>query len=520
MRKILLAMGCFLFFLSSSIIVNGQLLSPHASVEGELTLDTMAFFVGKTRLIGTFSGYKIDYLLNETSFSGIDAVPILGSCTFKDIDSVTVFDINTLNNKSFEDILDLNLDEFSVFTHVNIMVEKGPSLLGINQSNLVVDSNLEFAISSVMNLKNEEGNSTPFLAIISSSSMKIQYLEKSFFLTQTTENGTIIIEDLNGNVLWNENSTQKIFLIEDRDLSFTQNSPLYIFPIIENDENIALTISPADLQSIDIMSMINEVSTVTSDFGEIPDISESMGGFNDIIPIISSVVNGGIIISKTNDIFTIDNSPQKFTGFGFARGDNYQVNIHPKVNKTEINGDSKLVFLGNHFYTSQAKESDNGVSFPYAILLVWIIAISLFLLMKYYFKKEIKINYDKRIKKFLLIFHIIALIIAFILMDQEINYQFGTSFLNVLFGQGFSLVAAIFIVIELIMWVLGYILLAIPMYILSLSILKIYGIGDGSKSISKGFGAFFIWIFCAFYIKLILNLFFSILNPGNLFMMG
>jgi hypothetical protein len=371
-----------------------------------------------------------------------------------------------------------------------------------------------------MNFRIDEGNSIPFLAIISSSSMKMEYSEKSVFLTQTTKNGIINIEDTNGNILWNENSTEKIFLIEDRDLSFTQNSPLYIFPMIENNEDITLTISPADLQSIDIMSMINEVSTVTSDFGEIPDISESMGEFNDIMPIISSVVNGGIIIPKTNDVFTIDNSPQKFTGFGFARGDNFQVNINLKANTTDINGDSRLVFLGNHFYTSQAKDSENGVSFPFVILIIWIVAISIFLLMKYYFKKEAKINYDKKKKKFLLIFHIVALIIAFILMDQEINYQFGTSFLNVIFGQGFSLVAAIFIVVELIMWVLGYFLLAIPIYILTLSVLKIYGIGDGSKSISKGIGAFFIWIFCAFYIKLILNLFFSILNPGNLFMMG
>ncbi|RLF56876.1 MAG: hypothetical protein DRN27_08890, partial [Thermoplasmata archaeon] len=117
------------------------------------------------------------------------------------------------------------------------------------------------------------------------------------------------------------------------------------------------------------------------------------------------------------------------------------------------------------------------------------------------------------------ILHIVALIIAFIFMDREISFQFGMSAIDAIIGQGISLILVGFILIELIMWVFGFFILAIPIRIITNSALRIFGIGKDGKAIGKGVGAFGIWIFCAFYIKLIINFIFLIINPGNLFPM-
>ena len=45
MNKTLVMMGCIALFLSSSIVVNAQILSPIAHLSGDISQDAMAFFV-------------------------------------------------------------------------------------------------------------------------------------------------------------------------------------------------------------------------------------------------------------------------------------------------------------------------------------------------------------------------------------------------------------------------------------------------------------------------------------------
>jgi len=105
-------------------------------------------------------------------------------------------------------------------------------------------------------------------------------------------------------------------------------------------------------------------------------------------------------------------------------------------------------------------------------------------------------------------------------MDREISFQFGMSAIDAVIGQGVSLILLASVIVELIMWVFGFLLLAIPLRMITNSGLRIIGIGKGGKGIGKGVGAFGIWIFCAFYVKLIINMIFLIINPSNLFPMG
>ncbi|UCF12647.1 MAG: hypothetical protein JSW06_11565 [Thermoplasmatales archaeon] len=519
MNKTLLMVGCIVVYLTAFNVVNAQILSPVAHLEGTIDPDTKAYFVGSTSFSGDFQGYPIDYLESNPLFEEINAFPLFGSSIFKDIVSVTIFDIETIDNQSLEDIL--NLSTFGIrFTDVTIFAKGGLFVLGANQGNINTNSDLNYAISSIVSFEIDEGNNIPFLAVITISQMNMHYVGESALLVQPSDNGSIIIEDFNGNKLWNENSSNKIFYIEDESFSFVQDSPLYLFPLMETSKDIELSISPAESYSIDIYSLLEDVTKEAEGFGEIPDFYDKIQGFDEIISTASTIVNGGMILVDTNDRFTVDNSHQTFSSFGFARGDKFQVTISSRTSSSTINGEYKLIFLGDHLYTSQAKESENGVAFPFILVFVWAVAIGLYHLFRFYLKKDTNKELDEKVKRYASIFHIIALIIAFILMDREISYQFGISAIDALLGQGISLVLAVFIIVELIMWILGYISLAIPIHIITMSGLKMIGIGKKGKGIGKGIGALFIWVFCTFYIKLIINLILLIMNPSNFFQMG
>ncbi|MFW6121826.1 MAG: hypothetical protein ACOC80_13155, partial [Petrotogales bacterium] len=445
-----------IIFLTLFGVVEAQILSPVAHLEGTINPDTKAFFVGHTSFSGNFNGYDgssliqsylqnypietVDFFFNyffDFSMDNFTIFPLLGTNFFQNVNKVTIIDVENLDFQSVEDALNFDIDTFPNFSHVNIIAEQGFFILGTDKGSINTNSDPDYAISSALSI-DMEGETIPFLLSLTESKMNIQYMGEQALLAQSTGNASIIIQDSAGNILWNNNSMNKIFFIEDKRFSYNQDSPIYLFPLEETTGDIELSISPAESRSLDIYSLLNEVTDVTADFGDIPDFSENLQVFDEIISTVADIVNGGMILVETNDTFTIDNSEQTFTNFGFARGNKFKATLSPSG--STINGEYKLIFLGDHLYTSQAKESENGVALPVLIVLVWAIAIGLFLAFRFYIKKDVNEELDEKIKRYALIFHIIALIVAFILMDREISYQFGFSAIDALTGQGISLV--------------------------------------------------------------------------------
>lgn len=528
MKKTFILLGFIVILFTSSAAA--QMLSPVVHLQGTIDADTKAFFVGKTSVSGTFQGYQMDSFPDNPLFEEVNVVPLFGSSTFKDIESVTIIDTQTIDIESLDDLATLEGDDFPKFSNVHIIAEDGPFILAINHGNINIQSDLSYAISSIINLDISESTTNQFLVILTTSRMNTQFLGESAYLVPTSNNSNIFVKDSTGNKVWSGSSTHTIFSIEDEDFTFLQDSSLYLFPILSEEtyETAKLSISPADSPFIDISSLLKEVTDAASGFGDISDISGSIQGFETIVSTASAMVNGGMILIDADDIFTVDGTSQTMKGIGFARGNSFDVTISSDTNTAIISGEYKLIFLGDHLYTSQAKESNEGVSFPYIMVIIWIVAFALFLLSHYkikiftpiLFKKEIDESLDTKIKKYVLVFHIAALIIAFILMDREISFQFGMSAIDAVIGQGVSLILLGFVIVELIMWVFGFLLLAIPLRMITNFGLRIIGIGKGGKGIGKGVGAFGMWIFCAFYVKLIINLIFLIINPSNLFPMG
>lgn len=520
MLKTLLMMGCILVLFTVS--VNAQILSPVSHLEGRIDTNTNSFFMGRTSVSGTFEGCQLDSFGDITFFKEINALPLFGSSTIEDIDSVLIVDIQELENKSLEDIANLSVEKFS---NVKLSTESGISLIGTTGGEIELQSELDFAFSTILSSDIILGSTIPFLTLITTSKIQTHHSGQLSLLIQFSNQSGIVVEDSDGNVIWDDDSTNKLFLIDDASFTVTQDSSIYLFPLISPDNKtpIELSLTPTDAKSIDIFGLIEEVSSSFSDFGEmdITALTENIQGLDELISTAYAIANGAMIFTEFNGTFQVDNSPQTFSGIGFARGNQFDVSISPETQEATIEGEYKMIFLGDHLYTPQAKESENGVAFPFLLFIIWILAFCLYLFFRFYIKINVNVELDEKIKRYTMIFHIVALIIAFILMDREISFQFGISAIDAILGQGVSLISAAFIGIELIIWVLGFILLAIPVRIITNSGLQyFYGVGKHGKAIGKGVGALFIWVFCAFYVKLFVNVIILIINPGSLFPMG
>lgn len=216
----------------------------------------------------------------------------------------------------------------------------------------------------------------------------------------------------------------------------------------------------------------------------------------------------------------IDHYPQTFSGIGFARCNIMSVTYQEGSTGPSIEGESKLIFLGDHFYNPQANKTNDGIAFPFELLALWIVALCVFVYIRYFVRPDINEDKNDSIKRYALVFHVMILIIAFILMDREISDQFGTSAGDALFSQGFSSITGALLLFELIIWVLGFLILAIPVQLLTRSGLRMLSIGKGGKGISKGIGDLFIWVFCGLYLHLIINLFLVPFNLSHLLSLG
>jgi hypothetical protein len=71
--------------------------------------------------------------------------------------------------------------------------------------------------------------------------------------------------------------------------------------------------------------------------------------------------------------------------------------------------------------------------------------------------------------------------------------------------------------VELILWILGYVILAIPVRILVSSGLRLLNIGKGGKGIGKAIGGLSVWVFCRLYLLLCMNIIFSVIHFSGIF---
>ena len=77
-----------------------------------------------------------------------------------------------------------------------------------------------------------------------------------------------------------------------------------------------------------------------------------------------------------------------------------------------------------------------------------------------------------------------------------------------------------FLLLEIILWVLGYLLLAIPIQLISYAVIRYLGYGKGGNGVRKAIGDLSIWVFCGLYLLLLTNFILSLIHFNTLVPVG
>ena len=526
----------FIFFLAAPSLIHAQLLSPTAHIKGKVDLGTKSVFLGKTILSGNIHGFPVTSLLNIFLPGEMYAFPLFGENILRDVDRVIIVETSALENITIESLGDIADMDGNNFSDVYITITAGgyPFLLGSSDDGIISlqSEYMEYAISVLTNFRLDEWEEEiPFLVELATSEINMSYMGNMSMLiplSNKSADSHAVIYGSDGAVLWNDTLDDKFFLIDDNSFTITQNSSFSLFPIYskKNEERVIdLSIYPTSSEHIDMSSVLKNVESSIKGFGNIDlsDLSGSIRGFDTILSAASPVLNGAWILVDTNDTLTVDNTPQSFSKIGFIRYNELSLRVSDTEGEyvASVVGDCKLIFLGDHFYTAQASDSENGVAFPLPFVGIWVLAAGFFILSHFVFKKEVNQVYDEKIRRPAMVFHIVALIVAFILMDREISYQFGISAIDVMFSQSMPMFSAMFVLMELSLWTVGFLIVAIPIRIVIQSILRmIMGIGKGGRGIGKGVGVLSIWFFSAFYVQLFINIILTMLRPDSFFPVG
>jgi hypothetical protein len=524
MKKTPLLIGILIIFFLMIPSANAVFVSSH-ELNGTLSKDTNAFFIGKTEIDGTFTGFPMEQLINSSIVKDMGGFPLLGACTITNLDTVIVAeDINITNANSLEELFFQNFNRITQYSDVDITTDNGLFLLGINQGRLNISSNLNYAITTFVPLEIIPQTTTRFFLTVTNNPLTMQCSGDFAVLTTLSDKGTISVKDRRGSTLWTSTTPNNYLVLQNKKFSITQHPPLSIFPlnVLPSPVPLKLSISPADPHDVEITQLLENVSVALENFGEgtTSEFTKNINEFVSLIQTTSLVANGAMVFLQTNDTVTIDHSAQQFTSVGFARFNTLDVTYVDYSSGPMLQANCTLISLGNHFYIPQAKRTSDGIVFPYELLIIWILALCVFVYVRFFLKPPVDIKKDEIIKRYAVFFHIAILIISFILLDSEINSLFGISAFTLLFFQGFSAITGAFFLLELIIWVLGYIILAIPLQLLVYSAFRLLGIGKGGNGIRKAIGDLSIWVFCGLYVLLLINIVFSLVHMSSFFPMG
>ena len=509
-RLFILAMGCLLILLISPNI-DAQILSSSIYFQVNLNGDTIPISIGAVDINGIIYGLEAESIIDISSYEDIldnplvrehfdtsildnpHVLPILVNTYFNDIDEVTlvnldIFDKISYENLSYKDIQDI-LENITSFYNVDIIADQ--CVFGTNGSGIKINlHSSSCTITSLISTSIINNIDVPMLVILRESPTSLKYLGRNSFLMPFSDNSRIKILDQNGKEIWNTSSSNIILFIEDNNISFMEKP--CILPV-SNSSHLKLRVTPSP-EEINPIKLLDQIPSDYLEEIHLPDYK--------LLTMFSPIVNGALIlINNTIDNIFIGNTIQQYHGFSIIRSEDYIISIDDFSKK--IKGDGKLFFIGDHFYSNQAADDPHGINFFYLPVILWIVAIIVFMITRKIPSRSKEYHISKNIRISLILIHIASIIITFILMDQEINYQFGNSLLSSLLS--FSLITGVFALLQFIIWIIGYLSCSIPIAITINSILRYLNLKN--KNIARSIGIFSIWFFTILYTTMILNVF-------------
>ncbi len=520
-------------YLLAGIVIVFFIMSPSATAlltssytfKGTLTKDAEVFFMGKTTMNGSFTGHPMKHLVDSSLVQQMGGFPLIGASTITNLDSVIVAeDIDITTATSLEELFVQYFDHLIYYSDVDISMDTGLFILGVEKGTISLSSDLPYAVTTIVPLEIVPDTIARFFVVATDSALSMRCSGDFSVLTTLSDASTIRIKGRNGNTLWNGGSPNDYLIIQDTTYSLTKTPPLSLFPLPDTLSTISLTmsVSPATSTDVQIQQLIQNVSMVLTVFNDssTSDFLQNIDDLDSLIQTTSFFANGAMVFLQINDTVTIDHSTQRFSSTGFVRFNTLDVTKFGSSIGPTVRADCSLCYLGDHFYNPSAKRSVDGIAFPYELIFIWILALSVFIYVRFFLQPPIDIMVDKKVRRYALSIHLFALVLAFLLLDMEVNNIFGISALTSLLSHGFTMITGVFFFLEVIIWVLGYLILAIPLQLLSYSICRFLGVGKGGNGIWKAVGDLSIWVFCGFYLFLFFNVLLSLVDFNSLFPMG
>jgi len=531
MNRIIM-MGCISLCVLFSMVASGQYVYDGSGLYAELNNDTMVFSLGSIQADGAVNGVPaegfididevsmdpiIDQFIPQSFIENLHIFPLLGSITEMTISNLTIVPQQVLEGVDPTDYLEL-IDEIESFSTISISLSDGLFLMGTSGEPINYQYSHDAGLSGAIFFPLEELDEVQSFFSLSEKNSTAQYDYDGQYLMiyPFSDQYAIEIKSSNGNVLWTNGMEKPILFLKNDGFSVKESSFVHIIPLPQSSSsNFQYNIQPS-IVTPDIMSLLGHIETLGDEFdlNQVPFLSDSDQG-TQLLGSLSSMLNGGILFINHTGPVEIDGSTQSIQQFGFSRVD--QATVSTSITSTSVQADYNLVFLGDHFYSSQAKTSETGVSVPAIPIILWIIAIGMLIVftllhIKTDEKYDIK---DQKIRYLLFILHILGYIIAFFLLDFALSHQFGISFMTELSLNGFSFIAGVFLLIQLILFLIGFLFFALPLGIIFSKTMIYFGFDKNYRHGIKTVSALSIWPFISLYLTMFVNVVLLIFNPFN-----
>ncbi len=537
MKYFIGVLGCIVLVITLTSVTQAAVFSNEIDMQAEIPEGTWTVGLGETAVQGSLYGFKneeissilknyaedplISSYINPDILTNPHLFPLTGVTSFDDIENVTLIPISLLESLTIENAMQFVTD-IQFFSDVSLSVQQDLSVLVTSGKKM--DFNLEQASTLSGILPFSFGNITDQISFFSIADTNITahyyYDGSTSIIYPYVESLNIDVLDSEGNTIWNNQQEEYIIILSNPFFSFTDSSLYHIFPLLhENKVPIfSMRLRPAEIPP-DIQHILSRIQSISENFEDIniPFIDDQITT-NNVVDSLSSLLNGGLIFVNITKSVNIDESDQSFESIGFNRVEDASISLSSSQN-LQVDGEFRLIFLGNHIYNPQAPSTENGLAFPIFPIILWIVAVGIliyFYITKIKKEAQYKIG-DKPLLYLCIIIHIFGLLIAFILYDYEISYQFGNSFMQEVSMHGFTLIGLIFGGFQTFMWVIGFVFAALPLGIITKKLLIYFGFDRSYQHIGKGIASLSIWPIATIYTTMFINIIFLFFNPVTSF---
>lgn len=544
---------CFflVLILFSSQTVSAQLVPGLHKMHTSVDEQTSVYFVGNISLNGSFQSVLLNTSLDTfTQYSDIFqhsqyfndlnhfftweklyGFPVFSNTTLSRVNAYVVNTsvLSTLNFDTLEDLHDVEELVLNKYSNVSVKVTNGIALVGSNKQQYTASKNKSYGIGGIVQLSFSDDFPSTNIGIISD--------DESIITTQTNtsllypfESEIEIIDD--NQLITRVSNPETIVLLQtEHEMKLYQQSILHFFPLLTNQSaSASASISIVEKKSSEdeLVSLIRNLNSKLSTMGEssISDVFSFDENLNIIAPLVSQILNSGIIILNSSKKITIDDTvflnPDLIVGHSPA----IMVTLDQQSDSPiEIKGNSSLVFVNNHLYSTNAESSDNGIIFPVWSFLFWLGAVASVL---FYFlaKKYDSIHqtfaestlFTKKWEKLLLILSLF--IICFLIVDFSVSLRFGLSFLTILGMNVDAMITSLFFIGQLLLLAIIFILYALPVQLIH-DILCKTAIHNRYQRLTKIIIALpFFWIGIQLYLLVLFNIVLSFLPLNSVIPMG